>query len=401
MKKIYILILFIFHVFYLKGQKTHTVQQLLGSSGIDENNPIHSLLQEAQNKSNAVEKLEFRTETNQWDLNRQEYTFRTSLRGKEEISTEKKIWNIWDEMIAIEDYQYYIEDLHALYQNIISVIFTSEKLDVYAQLLAVLEDKNAVFKEKARMGGAPKPIDVLKNQSDEIELKSRILRSKQQLIGYKSTLEIGEKDVIDDTELLPVEELHVSLLENILLTNDLESKIQELKVEKSVLELKKEEAEAKRILDFVQLKYSDRPSYSPGDQISIGVGIVLPTGNQNRDNIVEARIDLYREEKKLEALKHSKIKEDKSLETSYISRYYSYLYKKKEIENLELEKKIASLSKLDEMDANSLLDIKILSLKRRLDLIDDEYSLMEKYLELLFQTGLCLNYDLKHLITRK
>jgi len=81
MKYIYHCILILACAANLNGQKIYTAKDILGQSVSSQSSEIYNTLQEAQRKSSVIEKNEFRTETDRWDSERQEYTFRTSCKS--------------------------------------------------------------------------------------------------------------------------------------------------------------------------------------------------------------------------------------------------------------------------------------------------------------------------------
>jgi len=252
---------------------------------------ILDYLENQKRNISAIEKMEFRTETNRWDIGRQNYTFRTSLNSKAERVGEKKEIESSKQLINKEAEKRATEKRYTIYRDLLEIYFLQREIELLAKELIVVKDELTILNLKAQNGSAINPSSYVKAEvelSDLILKKQRLEREIQ--VHKNSMFPKPESDFIIDFEAwASIDKVQKRVEEklNQEIKVSVDDEIQLIKQLQAKIDLNNEVAERERVIDFVQMQYSGNSDKISGEQISLGVGLMLPSRHVNRRNIRE------------------------------------------------------------------------------------------------------------------
>ena|GEM_PF-4696519 len=375
------------------SQKKITTDELLFGRNVSEidtsdvENQIASLGQ-----LSIVDKWEFRTETDEWDFNRQQYTLRASFNDFNSKNIYNDINSINKESFLLLDKQYFENRIYQKYKNIIDLHYLERKQVLADSMLIILNDQKKIIEFEIANGSS-----VSINNLVKIDFAIRELNIDKNSYVFKKNLIVEKIDSTLKNDEFIIDTLgwisNTTIIKNLgdesaNVNSEINLKSQKLKY--SDIELKRQDSEAKRVLDFVQLQYAGRNNLTPLNEFSIGFGINIPTKSSNIRKRSEALVDKLEDELELKQVK-TKVHQDledlvfkiqmKNLE------YTSYVKYMDEIKASTNSNVFESLG-----DPKAVLEYRLNNLKIEKDLIGIKYEMLEDYLELLLIKGWLLNY---------
>ncbi len=347
-------------------------------------------LDKAKNSGSRIDKMEFRTETDRWDLAKQEYLFRTSFRSKGEVAADRKQWKVWKDIVAGERQEKRSKYWKEVYHDLVDILISKKKIRLQKEMTSLLNDEKTILLSNATYGKKVDVLAILKIENELIDVDLRLSKLEGSIRDLKggTVLSLGEMVNIDFTGWEDTEAIRVSVLQ----MNDRDHKgdvvmIEKAKVRKSEIALKKELAEGSKVLDFVQLKYTGKNEILYGNRFSLGVGLVIPSGDVNKSKITEATIDLYRKNIVLEKEVAEQKKKENEAVRSYRNSATRLSTVKEKIEKLGLEKVLEKLQNQNNISPSSLVKVKKMILKRNIEILDLENTFYNKYIDMLYVEG--------------
>ncbi|MCH2080964.1 MAG: hypothetical protein MK226_01175 [Saprospiraceae bacterium] len=335
-----------------------------------------------------LEKLEFRSETDEFDLGRQEYLFRSSFNSS-------KMRKFHEQEIAISRQELLIKHDNYVASIISAYHFQTAKwyyIEIEKQQLLeeknILEDKKIILQ---RLMNNSLDIDLeefLKLENDLQEIRSALLRIDHQKATIISQL-LGEDFGIDSIQLSAPNWLSFGFMHKTL--SDLKGQFaqnrllfqQQLKVDKAALKEKQEKAESQKIIDFVQIKYAGRDNLEFGNEISLGFGINIPTRSSRRVKQNEARLDMIEEQVELDQLQWELSQELKQLYAHFDLLKKEYNVLQEYIDINERSKTYEKYKTIEGIEPLSLLSLKESILKNQQKLIKIEKEAVLTYLTII------------------
>lgn len=353
---------------------------LMSRSGSDEFTKFAS---KSQKEISPIEKMEFRTETDRWDVARQEYTVRTSLKSRGEVKAEKNILKSWEKIISLENAEERQERLSDVYQLLIELHNMEQYEKVVTEMLSVAKDQKSVLISSLAYDSDLSTTAVLKAEDDILDFELRLAKLKSRSASIVSRVYVKNNVRVDFSSWMDVSDLRrafESLIENKGMHPEVLKQAEELLLKE--VELGKEQAKGGRILDFMQMKYSANENIVNGNQLSLGVSVLLPSGHANKENIREANIDVFRELTNAERTV-AKIKRDQEEAISdFRELESSWMLLTERLQGQDLQGTLERLATSEGVRAKTLLDVKEMILARQLEQLKIEKSMYEKYLEL-------------------
>ena len=236
-------------------------------------------------KPSLIEEVEFRTETDEFDFDRQRYALRFTPSSVKVNNSMKDLLNAYE-----AKFDYFVSEnrkdsIHASYQTAITVYKYYLEEELQKKLLTVLEDQDLVYQKllDAKSSYSVRWLDVKKEIS---ELKSDLLEKSRRLSFYNQG-----NAIIDWSYIIGIDEIKETL-EDVTLDMTLGLENDRYNVEQDILdkEIKLEEAEADDFFDFLQMEYRG-PSINPWDErMSVTAAFRLPVkDNQKKLKIAELR----------------------------------------------------------------------------------------------------------------
>jgi hypothetical protein len=243
-----------------------------------------------------MEEVSFRTETDEWDIRRQEYAVRLDFNTKRERSSQKSYHQ--STILAADSnrgmlIQNSLEDKYALW---IEYFFYQKEKDIRQQELLILKDKFNVIGILAKTTGKYDLADLIRIENDMDNMESGI----QKLELRMKELEMIVEDDLSTSSTITLDVANFIMLSNVKnmldsLSNDASANPQldiiEGDMAMNIAELDLEKAKNKKLLDFVQMKYAGDGSNTPyGREWSVGLALNIPIKNSDILDIREIEL---------------------------------------------------------------------------------------------------------------
>ena len=348
-----------------------------------------------------IENVEFRTESRDLLLKRQEYTIRISPNSVRAISSHNQINKNRLKEIEIENQIQINLELEKRYYLIIDLIFNERMITLFEEKQDQLNDKLFLLGERVYDTNFDVK-DLIETEDDLFDTKLRTSTIKEennhlkkriiQLLG--SSLDSLQ---LDNNQLLQVEHILSHNQKDSLESDNLPIKLKKLKLNTLENEMRLNVAKSNQFLDYVQAKYGGKNSFLFNENFSIGLGFNLPffgNSNEKKGAIYHKKLS---EESEILYLAN-KLKERQRLDQDALNiaiKNYTTLVEQNEQSSVnsiyETYQKIEGVSPL------MLLKLKILQHKKKIEILKAEHELYTSYIrslaskELLFQQPY-LNY---------
>lgn len=390
----FVLLIFQLSVEPCLAQKTISSTQLLA------NQPNLNLLLEGnlqflkENKQGLplIDKMEFRTETDELDINRQEFLFRMSFNNNKARKLQDKLTNNKIRYYELQNLLLDESKLADRYEQIIEWHYAQKELEHLKEKKLILEDKKKIY-QKSLDNTLKVDIDnLLKTEQDLQDLNRSILKLEfrknhtiQQLISKKDSsnyllssenwisIEIIQ-DVLDKTEAMPKYNLALAL--------------QDVEVDFAELGYSVEKAKTRKILDFVQIKYRGSEKLDFIREWSIGVGVNIPNKASHRAKLNKAQLNIFDENYKQDFLESEIDERLADYLSSFNSLVKEYLLVEQYISDNQLSETYNKYSAAGGVHPLTLLRIKESMLNNKLVLQKIEKAACLNFLEILKCKGL-------------
>ncbi len=400
LQRLYYLVMYILTFVSLSvcaQQKILTFEDYIGAV-LDEpkvsiyNNKIN-FLDQNNGQSPILRELEFRTETDEWNLTRQEYLLRSSFNGKKEREKEQAYYDSNKSVIEAEKKVEIHDEIVDRYTNWLNYLLLREKQSIIKKRILLAEDKMAILKTKAALTVDFNLNEYIKTEDQFHDVKRQQLMLEHELQLINATIAQGVPNivfqVIDTSQLIAIErvgEVLNQITDTAYIHPDFEERSSQINQLQKEYEL--EQVQDQQILDFVQLKYAGRDNSDLVQEFSFGMGINIPLKNINQVKLNEILLEVLENEDKLS--------NDKYYNTLKINQQKLYINLLTEQYQLLEEQSINSQSfysaqtyeKLVASDPVMLLQIEeslLLREQKKLDLKIEIYTL---YINILDDSGL-------------
>ena len=342
-----------------------------------------------------VEKYGFRTETGDSEFERQEYSVRLSISSPGIRNAQKALY---DELRSAPDSKgldMYCVRMMIIHNDWLTLYIIEENKKLLENSLAILDDKQLIYQ---KMFGTLNidPEKLIKLRSDRTDLKISLndlkIRKKYLLLKYGFVF-----TEIDFSNFLTVKTITREFLSSDLLTSGLESQNIEIEHKKRVLdkEIALVNAEQKKILDFVQVKYTGPHSDLIEERISIGLSLELSNSGSKKLKIQELKIK-QQQLSTTSQRNNNQRNTELTVLTNNVQRdiatfsYYSDIIQEEVLELAQLSKNISQSQGTSPL---LLLDIKERNLSLKLDLLTVKKELLEDYVLYMVKSERLCNTD--------
>ncbi|MEQ8714583.1 MAG: hypothetical protein RIC80_16300 [Cyclobacteriaceae bacterium] len=352
-----------------------------------------------------IDEVQFRTETRDFDLERQQYALRVSPNSIGQKKYSKAYYQNmlsefdtrWDEALnkALKD----------RYLLLIDLIKTRRYLGAQQQQQLVLEDRITVLRKNANAVGfdyqdlIDAENEFQKSRLDMIDLEEDEARYQQQamdLLGSSTPLTINASGLIDVEfingflETLP----HSADSSNLNISRNQNN------LRQAELEYLEERAQSKNILDFVQAEYRNDEKEGAIEDFRIGVGINLPVTKSSQSKLNRLSLERLEQENDLQTYKL-----DLQRELDISRSKLEVLIKKYEtvntfIKSSDTENSLQKYLSIEGISPLTLLGVQESILDNELRLYSLEKDIFQEYINLLDKMGLLVQRPLVDYFTK-
>lgn len=401
-KKIYLKISFLLIcVLFVCGeifsQRAFTSSELLnGKINLEGDSLLQNnirFLKEEKQGMPLVEEMEFRTESDRFELNRQEYLFRMSFNNRKARKIQDRITK--NNIHLYELKSIILEESKTIdrYENIVNLYFIQLELEYLENEKIILEDKKVIYQKMIANALVVNVDNLLKVDEDIYEIEREILQHQLQKEEILRQL-FPETTISSDAQIDTIDWISMPTMQMVLrntkdsLINNIAQIVQQAKIDSEQLNYDLENAESKKFLDFVQLKYAGRNEEQKYRELALGIGFTIPTRSSARLELNEATLDVFDEKYKQELL-------DFELEED-LAKYYAefdalvkeHQLVQAQISDKQLESLFKKYSKTGSLPPLTLLQLKNRFLKNQWELKKIEKEACLIFLETLRIKGI-------------
>lgn len=382
-----ILILFFFP--YLLAAQTNTEAAQFFSTAL--NTPQVSI-GTATKVSNfpRVEKMQVRTETNDFDFSKQRYTFRIAPTTIRKRKAQMALYQHLQTPPNEEQQKVYAQEVLDAHTDWLSLYLITEELKIATRLDSILSDQQQVYdKMSASYDFDFQKLVKLQTDKSDLRLSTIELALKQELIEEKYQLETNTFTFTNFVKLATIEQL-IATKEGTI-TSTVPSYEQELLAKEIALEA----AEHREFFDFVQVRYAGPHDDFLKERVSVGLAFKLPNAGSQKLKLEELRIKQVEQQR--EENYDSQEKQKSITELIQSLKKDMVLYQKTENvleeERENLQKISAQVIKKEGFDPLLLLSIEERQLKNELKLLKQKEDILSDYLKYLARSGRLYNME--------
>ena len=339
-----------------------------------------------------LDRLQFRTETDEFEFNRQEYAIRVSPGNYRLADYQKDLFKAQQEKLTLLNERGKAAPLLTAYSIWLNFRINVIELSLKQKKISLLQDKLKVYNKQLDLPNFNvlryiETEDALHNlELDVKELEVRIENQKKIIASQGNAGDSNTaNDLISISSLMKVANNEAGLVNS----DPLEKKILELDRMIIQKEIELENAESQQILDFLQLRYAGPHDDPFRERASISAGINLPTKSKNKLKINELLLEEQEndfefqqemEEQKYEvALALQELKEEFELFELVNTQNQNSILK-----NATIMERVEASSSTSPID---LLDIQLLAIEKEERLLNIKNDIYDAYLDWLEISG--------------
>ena len=400
------LLVFLMSQSFVQGQINST--DILASAKTDGvfllENQLKTSLEDRPQKLPLIDKLEFRTEFNEFNIRRQEYAIRMSNHSPTMRAEQKKLYNA---MLQVADSETKLRLFSALedrYALIVAAKFADSFRQLSTDLVSILEDEKTVVENQLQLGlsdDLTRLIDMEEELHDEalsiLELKQLKTKTERRIEEW---LQQPAGD-IDWSNFISIEKVkaQIAAMDESSIAFHPSIIRGEMRTKFSQQEAQVERAQKKNLLNFLQVRYGDNPRDLLKERFSIGAGIQIPTKTAATLKIkelemesIEAATDVKRDRLELQA-EQTELKSELEFlfEQWNLMKNQLHIYQERYSQEKLLQKGITKPS--------VLLKTKERIIKKQFLIQKTELDIYEKYIDLLAASGKMMETPLRNYLS--
>ncbi len=345
---------------------------------------LSDISQNSPGSLSILDRIEFRTQTNNFRLDQQQYSFRLGFHSWQQNRLKNRIDKSNVALLDNRINEIKSQALFSKYLDIIDFIFLTQSLMVDQRKRSSLEKIMNVSKEKIPQLKNP-ILSVAKLEIQLSEVERNILRYENGIRKLSTYMALNPNGRSSDDLSLPEPK---SILDFISHSSAfLDSSSYETKVLRAENKYLLKRSDDKKILDFVQFRYNSDPNDLFREKASVGLGFKIPYELISNNRKQDLRIELmelqvaYKAEEQVYSLEVGRIKDE-------------LLQQIRDIEHIESNFKIIqtkydflNLTPLLNEDPEQLMDIQIELFKMEEEYLNKSHDLYVKYVKYLFKSG--------------
>lgn len=351
-----------------------------------------------------VETIEFRTETDEFVYDQQEYLIRFDLNSSDERKAYDRVMATNKLLYQYKQEEYLGDRMEEVYQDLIDYYFYKEELSLLQEHLSILRDRKMIL---TKLLAASEEVNVnnwLSNQDDIMSAIADSVQLGQSLINIESVLNgtsgrtmrtINFDDMISISTLRDVIDNYI-LSDN---TTSMPIKIAVAEESMAKAEFELEEAETNKWLQWIQIRYQADNDVAFQKELAFSTSINLPNKSTNRAKKNEAALEVWdsKYEKVLQGDKFNR--ELASLQLKLESTIIQYENLESMIATQSLDQTYRTYVEMGNVSPLILLEIKGKINKYELNLLEEKKEIYKVYLDLLEVTSTLMAHPKRNYIS--
>ena len=351
-----------------------------------------------------IEKLEVRTETNEFDWRKQEYLLRVSPNSRRNVKTQRQFQETARYLSEKELEVAKNQAIRERYDLIIDNIFLKKILFIKKKQATLLKDKVTLLQRSISLDD----FDVLelieaeddrqKNKREIMDLENAILTNKNNINRNITT---GKKIKFNGEKMITIKDIKI-LLQSLKSSETVHPRVevQSAEVYNQMLEYQWESSKTKFSLGFVQAKYGYDAEDNFRKSFSIGVGFDIPFKSMGRIDLNELELEVRESESDFRNIKNqiSEGKYNQKQQLENLIRKYELVAQ--QLENGESEYALKEYQKIAETPPKALVKLRENTLKLEMLLEALAYKIMKSLVGYLDYSGLLVRDSFKNYLEK-
>ena len=391
------------------GQTNFSMKTFLASASQEESvlfqDQKFNFLTTTSHRLPLIEKMEFRTNTNDFDIKLQEYSLRISPNSLRSIKKQRQYQKTVQYLTEMERNAAWGQALRERYDLLVNAIY-------FQEILAVRNKQKILYHDKVillRRSIALPDFDVLnlieaedeaqENLREILDLENAISTFNNAIQGLDSTsnpIQI-EKDKLPDIN--DIKRILVEIKPDEI-ANHPELKVLYAKVQNYMLEYQLESAKTKFSVGLIDAKYDFGPKFSLQKSFSIGLGFNLPVKGSAKLDLNELQISIFESESQYKEAKNFLMAEKYSIFQSLNNLIQKYELVNQQLNDSQAEHALKEYSKIAEASPQALLKLRENTLKKELLLQQLERDILQSFIEYLDFSGLLSQKPFKNYLSK-
>ncbi len=391
------------------GQGHFTINEFLGAAKYEEMVAYQkkklNFLTEISHELPLIEKLEFRTATNDFIFREQEYLLRVSPNSPRTIKAQSKYQETQRDITNKEIATELNQAIKERYDLLIKYIYSGKQLEIYKKQKVLLSDKVLLLERSISLQGF-EILDLIEAQDKEQETIREILNFENVILTIGTEMEMrmnNQKTLkIDFNKLLSISELR-ERLKNIETTNPITSnklKLLSAKSHNSKYEYEYELSKTKFSLGYIQAKYGYAPNDNFAKTFSIGLGFEIPLKGASKLDLKDLEVKAFELESQYQDLKNYLAEQKITLRQrlNYLLQQYDLI--QQQLNDSQAEYALKEYSKIAGASPIALLKMRENTLKKEMILQKLEFGIMQTFIDYLDISGQLSNFPLKNYLLK-
>ncbi len=351
-----------------------------------------------------LEKVDFQTETDRFDWQRQEFRVRTSFNGWEEMRSlkQQKEANVVKEQA--ERTVLFKDILYDRYALLVEYRFEETALKMYRQMFDVFADKRDVLQKMAKLTTDFNIEDLIKAEDAAFDFQQKILQSEGTIRNInqflKRTFNTTDSVQLDTADWIPLSKIRL-LVSELPSTADKNPVLtyQQAAIGVVQSEYNVEKSQSKKIIDYAQIRNSARNKDVLVREWSVGVGIAIPYRGSSKIELNNIAFKRLEEENKLKNLQTNFDLQIFNLQQDLDLIFKEYDFIEKQVNESQTLYALDHYANIQGSPPIVLLRMKELVLKRQSQLVSLEHAAYQKYIKWLDLTGQLSETPLKNYLS--
>ena len=348
-----------------------------------------------------IEEYEFRTETSDFEPEKQEYLFRISPSTPRKRKAQS---DLLEHIVSAPDFnnnEQYCDRLYSIYSDWITLQNLQAESEAFEDLIIIIQDRQRIYDRLIDIYqfDFEKLIELQGEISDvQIALKNIELSRSQLFKKYNLPLSF-----VDKRSLIEVDDITDFLISNNFTSEVYLDAKSNYELELIDKEIELEMAEQNQFFDFAQIRYDGPHDDLLSERLSVGIGLRLATSGNRKLKIQELQLDQHDIELQNERRMHRRLERTNAAKQKLLADIQAYDFFKKVV-GAERNKLItlgAQISSKEGFEPLVLLDIEQRYVSTRLQKLNMEEDIYSDYIKLLRLHGnICQNQDINYLMAK-
>ncbi len=375
--------------------------------GLQNHREIVDYLETAPTSTPYVDKIEFRTRTEEFDIYKQKYALRFYPKGWGETRYTKMLAETAKKSNQIEHKAYFNTALKQRYNLVLAYCEAASLLKLKNALLDIYDDRIQVLRKQSRHNINFNVSLLIEAEDQHIDLQLDLVKLDNSMSGIVEQIKMASdsnaKIDFHEKQMAGIEvvEWVIRDMEKNSTFDNVDLLDQKLKIEISEYKYQIEKSKNRDYLSFFQMAYDADESDDAEKAYSVQFGFKLPFINPDRDEVNRRKIIHMKEKLKYEDEKRDSLQKIMSLTSSLkrlIHQHY-ILTNRKENGNSEISYK--TYRNMEGVNPLSLLKIKESMIFGDIQLNRINYLILSRYIELLDLKGKLSEKPLKNFLSKK